>query len=171
MRAMQFHPRKARISHQPRSVNKAPNRLLDIGPRHLSRLRPRHSRNDMLQQAIPDLDRDSAGRDSLREHTAATCNTERLAAWVADLRDSGGAVFLAGVGVFLPFCGESFVACVFVVEGWVERAAEVIDVDLDVAFFSFQNEIKISLFARGFGGMVDCVPVRMLPHPPSDHLV
>lgn len=140
MRTMQFHPRKARISHQLRSIHKAPNRLLDISPRHLPRLRPRHRRNDTVQQAISDLDRDSAGRNSLREHAAASGNTEGLAAWVADLRDSGGSVFLAGVGVFLPFCDEGLVACVFVVEGWVEGAAEVVDVDLDVAFFDSDQD-------------------------------
>lgn len=140
---MQLHPRKTRISHQSRRIHKTPNRLLNIPPRHLPRLGPRHSRNNPLQQPIPDFDGNSAGRNRLREHPAATRNTERLPAGVADLRDGGGAVFLAGVGVFLPFCDEGLVACVFVVEGWVEGAAEVVDVDLDVTFFRSKTRWRL----------------------------
>lgn len=55
---------------------------------------------------------------------------------MADLGYGGCAVFLACVGVGLPLRDEGGVGVgvgVFGVEGWVEGASEVVDVDLDVA--------------------------------------
>lgn len=102
MRTMQLNPRKARISHQPRRIHKLPNNSLDIPPGHLPGFTPRHTCNTPLYQAIAEIYRDSTGRNGRRKYASLTRDAERLSSRVTDLDDGGGAVFLAGGGVFLP---------------------------------------------------------------------
>lgn len=137
MRPMQLNPRKARISHQPRRINKLPNHPLNIGPGHLPRRRPRDGRNNPLQTSIADVNGHGTRSNRLREHAPFAGDAERLAAGVADLCQGRRAVFLGDVGVFLPLGHEVAVAAfagVFVVQGWIEGGAEVVYVDLDVSY-------------------------------------
>lgn len=116
MRTVQLNSRKARISHQPRGIHELSDNLLNIPPRHLPGVTPRHARDNPLHQAIADINRDRTGRNSRREHAPLTGDTERLSPRMADLDDCGGAVLLAGGGVFLPGGEESsVVAGVFIV--------------------------------------------------------
>lgn len=136
MSTVQFYPRKPSICHKPGSINELPNNSLNILGSHLLRCRPRQTPHQTLKVPIPKLDGHCAGRQRLRKHTPVACNTERLPARVADLGDGRCAVFLAGVGVLLPLGDEisiAFWVLVFVMQGWVEGAAHVVHVDLNVS--------------------------------------
>lgn len=124
MGTMQLDPRKPSISHEPSGIDKTPNSFLDIPWSHLPRLGPSDTRNDPLQETITNINGHRTRRNSLREYPPTSRATERLPTWVRDLGDGGCAVFLAGVGVFLPLGDEGCVgACIFGVEGWVEGAS------------------------------------------------
>lgn len=122
MRAMQLHPRKPRVGHQPRGINKLPRHSIDILLRHLPRRRERQPADDSIQQPVPHLQGDRARRNRRRKDTAFACDAERLPARMADLHDGGDAVLLAGLGVFGPCLDELRVgvfACVLAWQGGV----------------------------------------------------
>lgn len=135
MRTVQLNPRKARIGHQPRSINELPLHPLDIRNTHLPLLIPDKKRDDPQYETVAEINRNPAWSHRLAEESAFTGAAQRLPAGMADLHEGRHAMLLAGVGVFFPWGDRAGFAFVFGLEGWVVGAAEVVYVDLDVAFF------------------------------------
>ena len=136
MRAMQLHPRKSGVRHNPRRINKTPRHPLDIRARHLPRRREHQSTHSPFQIAVSQSQRNRAWGYRRTKDSPSSGRSEGLAAGMAELYDSRRAVRLTGFGVSSPFGEDSRVGgfvCIAVVDSCIERAAEVIYIDLDVA--------------------------------------
>ena len=167
MRAVQLHPSKTSIRHQPRGVDKPRRNGVDIGLGHLARRGEHDPVNKAIEPAVAHSQRDGAGRYSRREQAAFASGADGLPAWVADLHDGRGPVLLAGSGVLRPEgdeLGVGLFAAVGAGQGRVKGGAQVVDVDLYVAF---RRQI-----ARDAGEEMGDrrIPVRTAPQSPLPHL-
>lgn len=147
MRSMELNPHEPALLHETGRVDELADNVLNLRDGHLPRGTEEQRPEEIRQQAVPDLDRDRAGRERFGEEPPPARAQGGLPARMADLDDAGRAVLLAGVRVSAPDC-QGLRVKVTSVGGCprgrgVAGASEVVDVHMDIPCILFDLAMKL----------------------------